>query len=413
MVRRTRRKTNKSTDESVFIPSSSLEMAIARNVSMDSLCAEDDNSADIFASLSEELRTQGLVWLRSQIKNDKDEPSVKAITPAQIRKIYMALHAHRFPKVEIAFPRQIDVDATKTMNLRGRAFPGYPESHVLGSADFVEDFHGLSGPLVPTGFWERVNGQYHHDGSFSSGGQQPPLLIAMTCAEAPGNGTGSTLFFDTRSVMRTVDARVAARARKMICVYTKGFDLVVDGRYPVMSKSMLVPQFPSPRHHESTGDDGAPACAQTTATSSTPSSHEQQDEFQMLDQGVWEDPHNEDRKDKVPFTYRLIQADETGNDEYVVVHSVCLDHLEEEDHDRGVRRALSWQQSMDFLEMLLGPAATQNVIEVDWKPGDMVVFDNLRLMHSVTPTNAYDDTQGQRRLMTRTAMQPTTKILVT
>ena len=165
------------------------------------------------------------------------------------------------------------------------------------------------------------------------------------------------------------------------------------------------------------GDDGAPTCAQTTATSSTstttPSSHEQQDEFQMLNQGVWEDPHNEDKEDEEPFTYHLVQADETGSDEYVVVHSVCLDHLKEEDGDHRIRRALSWRQSMDFLETLLGPAAAQNVIEVDWKPGDMVVFDNLRLMHSVTPTKAYDDTQGQRRLMTRTAMQPTTRTLVT
>ena len=188
-------------------------------------------------------------------------------------------------------------------------------------------------------------------------------------------------------------------------MYTKGFDLVVDGLYPVMSKSMLVPQFRSPHHHESAGDCGVSVCAQTELTTMTAT--EQQEEFQILDQGVWEDPNNENGRD-VPFTHRLVQTDDDA--EYVVVHSVCLDHLEEEAGD-GVH-SLSWTQSMEFIETLLGPAAAQNVVEVDWKPGDMVVFDNMRLMHSVTPTGAYDNTRGQRRLMTRTAMQPITKTLV-
>ena len=54
---------------------------------------------------------------------------------------------------------------------------------------------------------------------------------------------------------------------------------------------------------------------------------------------------------------------------------------------------------------------------LEWQPGDLVLFDNLGTMHSVTPTHGsdgmpgYASVPGERRLMTRTAMQPSTGML--
>jgi len=94
------------------------------------------------------------------------------------------------------------------------------------------------------------------------------------------------------------------------------------------------------------------------------------------------------------------------------VHCVCLDHLEE----AGV--ALSWADSQAFLETLLAPAARPpHLLAVDWRAGDLVLFDNLATMHSVTPTHdcgdspGYASVEGERRLMTRTAMQPGIRML--
>ena len=69
---------------------------------------------------------------------------------------------------------------------------------------------------------------------------------------------------------------------------------------------------------------------------------------------------------------------------------------------------------MDFIETLLRPAAKPpHVAKVDWRPGDVIVFDNLMTQHSVTPTDAYTTVKGVRRLMTRTAYQPELDVLNT
>jgi len=98
----------------------------------------------------------------------------------------------------------------------------------------------------------------------------------------------------------------------------------------------------------------------------------------------------------------------TGNSgEYVMVHGLCLDHMVEE----GVG-PLSWQQSVQFVEELLAPAAQPpHLLALAWQVGDVCVFDNRVLQHSVTPTHSHNGDPGyaalgERRLMTRTAMQP-------
>ena len=97
------------------------------------------------------------------------------------------------------------------------------------------------------------------------------------------------------------------------------------------------------------------------------------------------------------------------------MHAVCLDCLEElgETADGSEQwKALSWEESMTFVQSLLEPAAKPpNVAKIEWRRGDVVVFDNLMTQHSVTPTDAYTDDSGVRRLMTRTAYQTMVDVL--
>jgi len=306
--------------------------------------------AEAFVLLGQLMRTHGLLWLRSE-----DE---RELAPAQIRALYTSIHRAAWPGVELDMPRA--VDAGEGPNLRGVSFPGFAETHCLGKAERVENWHGLTGTLRPTGHWEREHGQWHHDGGFCAGAPPPPMLIAMTCAEVPRNGSGATLFYDSSAAMRLAGASaLAQRARRMLCVYTSGFDRVVDGVYPVMSTSMLVPVSQSPRAKNDCAD----------------AAHSKMgDEFRRLDSGVWaSNSRDGGSSPRQPLSHRLVQRGgaRRGVGEYVVVHTVCLDHLEEEDEHGGSARALGWEESMAFIEDLLGPAASQRLC-VQWRPGDMV-----------------------------------------
>ena len=89
------------------------------------------------------------------------------------------------------------------------------------------------------------------------------------------------------------------------------------------------------------------------------------------------------------FHHSLVQTDEAGI-EYVMVHAVCLDHL----HESG-NGALPWQQSVDFVESLLAPAAKPpRMLAVEWQPGDCAIWDNRTTQHSVTPTHRNNQDEG-------------------
>ena len=155
------------------------------------------------------------------------------------------------------------------------------------------------------------------------------------------------------------------------------------------------------------------------------------------------------------FRHALIQTDVADGQEYIFVHALCLDHLVEEEDGQGAQGArdeppgpptgsaataggervggvaeerrgvkhgqqqqgctrLSWKESIDFVEQLLAPAARPpHVLAVGWRPGDVCIWDNRTTQHSVTPSHlstkgdkGYAALPNQRRLMTRTAMQP-------
>ena len=81
------------------------------------------------------------------------EPTAPPPPPLCIRALYSALHAGRYPHVDFKPPS----DAARTTldeNLRGRSFPGFNETQLLGRADHVEDLHGLTGPIWPRAWWE-------------------------------------------------------------------------------------------------------------------------------------------------------------------------------------------------------------------------------------------------------------------
>ena len=269
-------------------------------------------------ALADALEQHELLWLRARVG---DPP----LTPAQLRKLNSDVHAARWPSIPCAPPSKASPpSAAADGNLRGRHFPGYPETSVLGFAEAVEGWHGLSGRLEPSAWWERKAGQFHHDGGFSASAPSPPVLVGMHCHEAPTGGggggkppPGATLFLSTRRAMDLAPAAVAARARRLRCVYREGFGRVREGEYPVMSESMLTPLRPPA--------EGAG------------SGHRSVTEFESFEALSFGDPGSTDAD--AAFCHRLVQLDSLGR-EFAVVHSVCVDRLEEVRPSRAARSPL-------------------------------------------------------------------------
>lgn len=313
--------------------------------------------------------------------------------PSAIRAFYRAVHAERFNGVDFAPPARPARSSnahkpTDDGNIRGASFPGFNETHALGRSAVVEDWHGLTGSLKPRSWWEDASGQWHSDGGFSKYNPVIPLLVMMSCECAPDAG-GETCFYTTHAALTENSEDVVERARRMRCVYHQGFGRVEPGVYPIMSKSWLVPTSQSPKAN----------CLNEDIT-----------RFHRSVTEMSDDDANDGKAaaDLQPFMHNLVQSDDAGRD-FITVHAVCLDHLEEQQED-GEWKPLEWKEGQNFIEQLLLPAAhPSRVLKLKWRRGDWAIWDNIRTQHSVTPQDVHI---GMRRMMTRTAMQPKQRILV-
>ena len=379
----------------------------------------DENMARIVA---EALRKSLVVLIRNE---GGEKPGT--LSPERIRIIHERVHAARFPGLVLR--EQPARSGWTTRNIRGSSFPGgYTETQLLGTCDQLDDLYGLSGSLEETAHWTHTSGQFHPDGAFDGGAA--PLIVGMTCEEAPTeapaiafktfpNGrfgahddwekeepvivscpAGATLFFPT--LVSQVNPSLLERARRMRCAYIESFARILPDKWPVMSASALTPTTNSPI-----------AEMRERASSGTASSADEQEDayrsFWCERQSTFEGGGGGTQSERAPYVHRLVQHDPMGED-FVVVHSLCLDHLEETCPISGEWRPLSWRESQAFLEALLRPAS-QKLLAVDWRPGDLCLWDNLRTLHSVTPRDAYELVPKARRVMTRTSMRPAENVL--
>ena len=284
-------------------------------------------------------------------------------------------------------------------------------------------------PRIALAFDEEIENQ-----TGDSRGRRP---LTLECA------AGATLFYSTRLAMALAPPQMAARARRLRCVYREGFGRVVEGEYPRLTKTMLTPCA------------RPPAGFMTARGGESSNKHRSITEFKSFETLSFGGSPGRvgSRSGDGAYRHPLVQHDECGREFAVVrghttcqpatqepssnnysrgayntahskhqhtplqVHAVCLDSLEELDETaegKELWQALSWEESMDFIETLLRPAAKPpHVAKVDWRPGDVIVFDNLMTQHSVTPTDTYTTVKGVRRLMTRTAYQPELDVLNT
>ena len=380
-------------------------------------------SERIAARLADALRDHLLLLLRGE-DGEEDEANAETMSPSEMRSLYMHIHAARFPELRVA-PPEASRPGWSEDNIRGATFPGFNETQVLGYAEHIDSWHGLSGPLKPTAWWVRSAGQFHHDGGFSSTSRIPPALVSMHCEESPTAmlapqvlthkhhmkcAAGATLFFPTS--LSLVSDTMAARARKMRCVYVESFGRVVFGTYPQMKNSFLIPEAQSPVI-DMRGVEGKSANTGYRSNTDIPAD-EYADRQKRFESAA--SPAGEKEQETAPvFYHRLVQqrrqqqqeqhGTDCKNDEYVVCHCVCLDHLEEET-ENGEWHELSWEASMQFMEELLLPMSMPpNLCALNWRRGDYMLFDNLRTQHSVSASDLYS-VPGCRRLMTRTACQP-------
>ena len=429
---------------------------------------EDGTPAEaVLKTLGGALREHSLLWLHA----DGAAGTAHSLTPSQLRRIYLLLHEAAYPGTELvpceekgaAKQAPPPPGGAERRNLRGIVFPDHAESAVLGFAESVDDYHGLYGTLHPRSWWERASGELHHDGAFSARSRSVPRAVMMCdAARAPGtrahahaehlappraaaragadagpddsrpggryceesaiaqpaaatvrssSETGetlecpaaSTLFYLTRRAMLDGGAPpgLAERARRVRCVYTEGFGRVRQGQYPRMSPSYLTALEPplgpkEDREHKSITEFGYGAGETHWLAADTFADCCEKDEQEM---------------ERDVFRHSLVQRDEDGR-ECVVVTWTCLNCLEELD-DAGAWRQLEYEDARTLIEGLLGRAsAPPHLLAVDWAPGDCVIFDNLCVQHSVTPTDAYAFAPN-RRLMVRTAVEPRRLVLRT
>jgi hypothetical protein len=121
--------------------------------------SELDPAHPTLRTIAHALEQHALVRLRAA------PTAPTALTPRQLRQLYARIHTARFPYLPCEPPPRAgpaNSDHTDG-NLRGRCFAGFPETNVLGHASEVVDWHGLSGWLTPTAWWERASGQFHHE----------------------------------------------------------------------------------------------------------------------------------------------------------------------------------------------------------------------------------------------------------
>ncbi len=154
-------------------------------------------------ALAEALEEHDLLWFHAYADESPD------LTPLQLRELYTKLHRLRYPQLTCVPPSETPLSASATnsddSNLRGRCFPGYPETNVLGYAAEVADWHGLSGSLEPTAWWEKQHGQFHHDGGFSCVGANLTRIEQASGALTP-----------RRSFVAQGTRAAAARAREHV-----------------------------------------------------------------------------------------------------------------------------------------------------------------------------------------------------
>ena len=365
----------------------------------------------IVEMLADALREHGLLWFRGSACEEK-----RSLSPAQIRALYMRLHSARFPEIEFSEMKEdagnVDEGDKSTAafesafkskgdgNISRSKIPnGYHEMTLLGYNLDVQNYHGLSGRLEPVAWWEKDNGEFHHDGAFNTTTREIPFLVVMYCEETPTPGAekdgmqgttmrcwgddktlycppGSTLFYRTSRAMHLASPKMARRARRMRCVYIGGFDRVKEHEYPIMSPTYLTAMQP-PIHQTASESD--------------------------------ENSETKEAKEE-RFTHALVQTDPETGAESVLVTWTCLSYLEElDDENTGSWRQLEYEEGRLFIEDLLGPAASPPYVTVvDYMPGDYCIFDNIQISHAVTPTNAYADGSHPnfKRMMIRAARKP-------
>jgi alpha-ketoglutarate-dependent taurine dioxygenase len=90
----------------------------------------------------------------------------------------------------------------------------------------------------------------------------------------------------------------------------------------------------------------------------------------------------------VSWTQPLVLDNPGTGKSSIWCETVMLARLEPMDGCHG--EALSWEDSQALIARVWGRAATQeNILAVDWRPGQVIFWDNRSLLHSRTPTDYY------------------------
>jgi alpha-ketoglutarate-dependent taurine dioxygenase len=340
------------------------------------------------------------------------------------------------------------------INLRGAHPGGVAEISLLGNGE-VKDHFGLTGCLEPTPWWEKASMQWHVDGSFD--GKDVNICTLMSCFHAPSeddggvehciryqaagsNATavrdtelyvhaGATCFASTYLAYELCSATEKQQIERLQVRYwskPSGFGRVRTGLYPQMSDCGTRVVNPPPksdgsvawRNIDSKAHSWSKPGLQHPQQQGSARGEEQLDVITLAqragipggrleehghDGGVtscepWEGENVEEG-----FTQPLVLMHPTTRRRSVFVHTVNMMRLE----DMETGEWLSWEASQALVCKLF-----QRVVRPDrsvvhnWRPNDVVFWDNRCTLHSVTPSDFFVNV-GARRLMHRISLAST------
>lgn len=266
--------------------------------------------------------------------------------------------------------------------LRGQALPGFPAVTLLGHGT-LEDHHSLRGRLVAAPLGRGCHVNWHADGAFHLRSQPPARLLQLHCLETPsaaggiwrrGDGdalhytSGATFFASSHAALQLLPPDTQTRARQLGARYS-GFAKTqhADDPYPHWKENGIRPLQPPKCEHHST--DPAPGG---------------------------------DRERGEVLQHPLVVTHPDTGRELLYFQTVCLERL----FELSSGQDLTWEESMALLERMWMPATHSSQVYVhQWAPGDVVLVDNIAMIHAVSPFAGWSQMAGQRRLLHRIGLE--------
>eukprot|EP01052_Picozoa_sp_SAG31_P012542 SAG31_NODE_735_length_12488_cov_7.086044_16_plen_459_part_00 len=314
------------------------------------------------------------------------------------------------PTDEVAFYQRFKHhDRQAPSSVRRQAIDGAPDIGIIGSAR-LRNHHGVTGAVKPGG----ARLQWHIDGYYD--GDLPPAATQLYCVEAPPSGTGgllqlrsgniqyeggATIFADTRYAYRQLPPSLRLVANNSDVQYWPGG---LHGAWhagtnnPPMDSLGLVPTQPPNLFDHLRAEDKHAAPMATNDPMHL-------DTAEDLGAGAFHDAEQANLSSLRAARHPLVWQHPETHTPAIMVHTLAMERLIPKVRPLQCGHLLAWDESQHLVRSMLAPCVEAEEVYVhNYKPGDLIIWDNFCSMHTKTPHDGYEGQRGASRLMHRLAL---------